>query len=235
MKGLTRVPRLIATGALALLVSSCASGGLSKRETGALGGGALGAGTGALIGHAAGNTAAGAAIGGALGALGGAVVGDQVQAGDQRLDARDQEIARNRELIEELKRRNLEARETSRGVVVNLPDVLFEFNKYNLTADARGKARDIAEILDRPKVQGRQVSIEGHTDSIGSEEYNQRLSQQRADAVARALESDGVGSGRLHARGFGKKYPIAPNKNPDGGDNPPGRAKNRRVEVIIEN
>lgn len=235
MKGLTRTPGLIAISAGALLISSCASGGLSKRETGALGGGAVGAGAGALIGHAAGNTAAGAAIGGALGALGGAVVGDQIQAGDQKLDARDQEIARNRELIEELKRRNLEARETNRGVVVNLPDVLFEFNKYNLTADARDKARDIAEILDRPKVQRRQISVEGHTDSIGGDEYNQRLSQQRADAVTRALSTDGVDSSRLHARGFGKKYPIAPNKNPDGSDNPAGRAKNRRVEVIIEN
>ncbi len=229
-----RVPAAVAAGWM-LLLSGCASGGLSKRETGALGGGALGAGAGALIGHATGNTAAGAAIGGALGALGGAVVGDQIQAGDQRLDSRDQEIARNRELIEELKRRNLDVRETSRGVVVNLPDVLFEFNRSNLTGDARGRVRDIADILDRPRASGRQVSVEGHTDSIGSEDYNQRLSQQRADAVSSALEHDGVDSGRLHTKGFGKKYPIAPNKNSDGSDNPSGRAKNRRVEVIIEN
>jgi outer membrane protein OmpA-like peptidoglycan-associated protein len=53
--------------------------------------------------------------------------------------------------------------------------------------------------------------------------------------VSSGLESDGVSASRLHTRGFGKKYPIAPNKNPDGGDNPAGRAKNRRVEVIIEN
>src|SRR5437763_567521 len=121
------------------LVAGCASGSLSKRETGALGGGALGAGAGALIGHATDHTAGGAAIGGALGGLGGAVVGDQVQAGDQKLDAREQEIARNRAVIEELKRKNLEVHETNRGVVVNLPDVLFEFNKYQLTSDARAK------------------------------------------------------------------------------------------------
>src|SRR5229473_21919 len=119
-----RVPAVLL--ASSMLLAGCASGGISKREGGALGGAALGAGTGALIGHATGNTAAGAAIGGALGALGGAVVGDQIQAGDQKLDARDQEIARNRELIEELKRRNLDVKETSRGVVVNLPDVLFD-------------------------------------------------------------------------------------------------------------
>jgi outer membrane protein OmpA-like peptidoglycan-associated protein len=233
MKKETRVPAAFLAGAL--LVAGCASGGLTKREGGALGGAAVGAGTGAIIGHATGNTAAGAAIGGALGALGGAVVGDQIQAGDQKLDAREQEIARNRELIEELKRRNLEVRETNRGVVVNLPDVLFEFNRYNLTSEARAKVRDIGEILDGPKVSGRQVSVEGHTDSIGSEQYNLRLSQQRADAVARALESEGVSDSRLHTKGFGKKYPIAPNKNSDGSDNPAGRAKNRRVEVIIEN
>jgi outer membrane protein OmpA-like peptidoglycan-associated protein len=232
---MTRVkaaPMALAAGAF--LILSC-SGPPSKRETGALGGAALGAGAGALIGHATGNTAAGAAIGGALGGLGGAVVGDQIQAGDQKLDAREQEIAKNRALIEELKRKNLEVHETNRGVVVNLPDVLFEFNKHQLTSDARAKVRDIAQVLDGPRVQKRQVSIEGHTDSIGSDQYNVRLSQLRADAVRSGLEGDGVSASRLHTRGFGKKYPIAPNKNPGGSDNPAGRAKNRRVEVIIEN
>src|SRR5882724_2844633 len=232
MRGVNRVPAVLAVSALWLI--SCA-GPPTKRETGALGGAALGAGTGALIGHATGNTAAGAAIGGALGAVGGAVVGDQLQSRDNSLDARDQEIAKNRELIEELKRRNLDVKETSRGVVVNLPDVLFEFNRSNLTSGARAKVRDIADILDRPNVSRRQVSIEGHKDSVGSDDYNLRLSQQRADSVASALGGDGVSDSRLHTKGFGKKYPIAPNKNSDGSDNPSGRAKNRRVEVIIEN
>ncbi len=233
MRRVNGVPAVIAAGALAMI--SCAAGPPSKREVGTLGGAALGAGAGALIGHATGNTAAGAAIGGVLGGLGGAVVGDQIQAGDQRLDARDKEIARNRELIEELKRKNLDVRETNRGVVVNLPDVLFEFNKHSLTSDARAKVRDIAEVLDGPRVRNRQVSIEGHTDSIGSDEYNLRLSQRRADSVSSALGSEGVSGSRLQTRGFGKKYPIAPNNNSDGSDNPSGRAKNRRVEVIIEN
>jgi len=232
MRHVNRVPALLAVSAVWLI--SCA-GPPTKRETGALGGAALGAGAGALIGHATGNTAAGAAIGGALGGLGGAVVGDQLEATDQKLDAREREIAKNRELIEELKRRNLDVRENSRGVVVNLPDVLFEFNKSNLTSDARAKARDIAEVLDGPAVRNRHVSIEGHTDSIGSEDYNLLLSERRAQSVASAVESNGVSSSRLQSRGFGKKYPIAPNKNSDGSDNPSGRAKNRRVEVIIEN
>src|SRR5262249_56337784 len=205
---MTRVraaPAALAAGAL--LIVSC-SGPPSKREVGALGGAALGAGAGALSGHATGNTAAGAAIGGALGGVGGAVVGDQIQAGDQKLDARDQEIARNRALIEELKRKNVEVHETKRGVVVNLPDVLFEFNKYQLTSEARAKVRHIAQVLDGPRVQKRQVSIEGHTDSIGSDQYNLRLSEQRADAVGGALESDAVRAARLQMRRFPKTQPI---------------------------
>ena len=233
MKRVFRVPAALAAGCLLLV--SCESGSLSKREGGALGGAALGAGTGAIIGHATGNTAAGAAIGGALGALGGAVVGDQLEARDQKLSARDEEIARNRALIEELKRRNLDVHETQRGVVVNLPDVLFDFNKASLTSGARAKVRDISEVLEKGRVRDRQVSVEGHTDSIGSEDYNLKLSQRRADSVASELESEGISSSRIHTRGFGKKYPIAPNQSSDGSDNPSGRAKNRRVEVIIEN
>ena len=94
------------------LIAGCASGGLSKRETGALGGGALGAGAGALIGHATGHTAGGAAIGGALGALTGAVVGDQIQAGDQRSDAQDEELRRQRQEIDQLKRQQSNDRDS---------------------------------------------------------------------------------------------------------------------------
>src|SRR5919108_438978 len=131
----------------ALMLTACASGGLSAREKGALGGGALGAGAGAILRPPTCHAGAGAAIGGALGGVGGAVVGDRIQAGDERLDAQEQELARNRALIEELKRKNLEVRETKRGVVVNLPDVLFEFNKATLTSDARRKIGDVADTL----------------------------------------------------------------------------------------
>ena len=93
------------------LISGCASGGLSKRETGALGGGALGAGAGALIGRATGHTAGGAAIGGALGALTGAVVGDQIQAQDNRSDSQDEELRRQRREIDGLKQRQTRDRD----------------------------------------------------------------------------------------------------------------------------
>ncbi len=94
------------------LIAGCASGGLTKRETGALGGGALGAGAGALIGHATGHTAGGAAIGGALGALTGAVVGDQIQAQDQRSDSQDAELRRQRQEIDQLRRQQNQERDS---------------------------------------------------------------------------------------------------------------------------
>lgn len=225
---------------LLALVAGC-SQPLSTREKGTLVGGGIGAATGAIIGAAVGNPGAGAAIGGALGAGAGALVGDQLQKRDtelgenqKQIDQQQQELARNRQLIEELKKQNLEARETDRGVVVNLPDVLFEFGKANLTGDAQTKIRSISDVLNN-QAQGRHVSIEGHTDSVGSDAMNQRLSERRAGSVASALENDGVSSGRITTKGFGERYPVAPNQNSDGADNPAGRAKNRRVEVIIEN
>lgn len=152
---------------------------------------------------------------------------------EETLARQRDELVRNQQLLDELHRRNLDARETPRGVVVNLPDVLFEFGRADLTRDARRTVRDIADVLLR-SARGRQVSIEGHTDSIGSQSANQRRSQLRADSVADALVSDGVNRRRLHTRGFGKTRPVAPNTL-HGRDDPQGRAKNRRVEVIIEN
>lgn len=223
-----------------LMLASC-SQPLSTREKGALAGTGIGAATGAIIGAAVGNPAAGAAIGGALGAGAGALVGDQLQKREtelgenqKQIEQQKQELSRNQQLIDELKKQHLEAQETERGVVVNLPDVLFEFGKANLTADARTKIHSMGDILNT-QAQGRRISVEGHTDSIGSEETNQKLSERRAESVASALENEGVKASRVTTKGFGKRYPVAPNKNTDGSDNPAGRAKNRRVEVVIEN
>lgn len=226
--------------AVASLLASCAEP-LSTREKGALTGVGLGAATGAIIGSAVGEPGAGAAIGGALGGATGGLVGDQLQerervsAEQQRtIERQRQELARNRELLDELKKRNLDASETERGVMVNLPDVLFEFAKATLTSEAQRKAHDIAEVLNGT-ARGRSVAVEGHADSIGSQAFNQRLSERRAEAVALALEHHGVNRHRLTTKGFGERYPVASNTHPDGSDNPRGRAKNRRVEVIIEN
>jgi outer membrane protein OmpA-like peptidoglycan-associated protein len=226
--------------ALLAFVGGC-SQPLTTREKGALVGGGIGAATGAIIGAAVGNPGAGAAIGGAVGALGGGVVGDQLQKRDteigetqKQIEQQQQAIAKNRQLIEELRKQNLEARETERGVVVNLPDVLFDFGKATLTGDARSKIHSISDVLNN-QARGRRISVEGHTDSVGSEAFNQRLSERRAESVASALENSGVSSQRVTTKGFGERYPVAPNQNADGTDNPSGRAKNRRVEVVIEN
>jgi len=222
------------------LLASCAQP-LSTREKGALVGGGLGAATGAIIGSAVGNPGAGAAIGGALGGVGGGLVGDQLQQRDQvaedqqqAIEQQRQELTRNRELLEELRRQQLEARETDRGVVVNLPDVLFEFGRASLTLSAQEKVHGIAGVLnDRARDRG--VSIEGHADALGSDTFNQQLSERRAESVAIALADSGVSRSRITTHGFGERYPMAPNANPDGTDNPVGREKNRRVEVVIQN
>ena len=133
---------LQATGLLflAAVTFTACSTPLTTREK-AAGIGALGgAAAGAIIGSAVGRPGTGAAVGGALGLGAGALVGDQLQGQQQKqteqqakLDQQKQELERNRALIEELKRRNIEARETERGVTVNLPSVLFHFDSADLT------------------------------------------------------------------------------------------------------
>lgn len=230
----------VRSATLVAFAAGCAQP-LSTREKGILAGGGLGAATGAIIGAGVGNPGAGAAIGGALGGIGGGLVGDQLQQRDltleqqqRAIDQQRQELARNRELLEDLRRQNLEASETDRGVVVNLPDVLFEFGEVHLTPAAQAKTRDMARIFNT-QARNRRLSVEGHTDSIGSEAFNQSLSQRRADNVASALVMAGVDSQRITSKGFGERYPIAPNTEQDGRDNPQGRQKNRRVEVVVEN
>ncbi len=117
-------------------------------------------------------------------------------------------------------------------MVVTLPDVLFEFGSANLTGSARSAARDIADVL-KQHASGRAVAVEGHTDSVGPEDYNQGLSERRARSVADALAANGISRRLLVSRGLGESYPVAPNRYNDGTDNPDGRRRNRRVEVVI--
>lgn len=116
---------------------------------------------------------------------------------------------------------------------VELPgDVLFDFDKTNLKPAAEETLKKVATII-RSKSKG-SVLINGYTDSKGSDPYNQRLSEGRANSVKQWLTTQGGISGvALQTRGFGKANPVAPNTKPDGSDNPDGRAKNRRVEVVI--
>ena len=141
----------------------------------------------------------------------------------------------NERLIDELKSYGLDSRETERGVLVILPDVFFEFDEYELTLDAKTRLQNASQTLNGPLAKGRAIAIEGHTDSVGTEEYNMELSKKRAATVQRELLFSNVSQGRTQIKGFGESNPIVPNTNADGSDNPEGRAKNRRVEFIILN
>jgi len=101
----------------------------------------------------------------------------------------------------------------------------FDFNKATLNAGGRAKVGDAAKVLkNNPSIS---VYVDGHTDSVGSDKYNQKLSERRAETVAGELAKDGVSRSRLEVRGFGKRKPIADNKTEA------GRARNRRVELIV--
>ncbi|MEX2327244.1 MAG: OmpA family protein, partial [Pseudomonadales bacterium] len=132
----------------------------------------------------------------------------------------EREAAKLRRQIEELK-----ARETDRGLVLTLGDVLFDTNKSELKAGATSNLSKLVAFLnDYPE---RTVEIEGHTDNTGDAAYNQALSQRRADAVRNWLMQQGINSERLTASGKGMIVPIEDNSSAI------GRQMNRRVEVII--
>jgi outer membrane protein OmpA-like peptidoglycan-associated protein len=119
----------------------------------------------------------------------------------------------------------LETRETARGLIVNISDVLFDFNKYTLKPAAREKMAKVSGIL--LAYPGLKLQLEGHTDSIGTDSINQKLSEQRAEAVRDFLVSQGVTAASVTARGFGKSQPVASN------DTAAGRQQNRRVELVV--
>lgn len=127
------------------------------------------------------------------------------------------------ELLKELA--ELKAKETDRGIVLTMGDVLFATGKATLFPGAIGTINKLANFLK--KYPDRNVLIEGHTDSVGGEEYNLGLSAKRADSVREHLLAEGVSPARIFTKGYGKKYPVARN------DTAAGRQQNRRVEVVI--
>lgn len=112
-------------------------------------------------------------------------------------------------------------------------DILFDFDRAELRPEAEVALRELSELI-RSRARGT-VRIEGHTDSKGSDAYNQRLSESRAQTVEIWLLRNAALPGvDYETRGFGSSRPVAPNTRSDGGDSPEGRQKNRRVEVVIE-
>ena len=126
----------------------------------------------------------------------------------------------------------LDVAETTTEVIINLEgDVLFDFDKFDIRKEAEPFLQKAIEIVQRYP-NGR-ITTTGHTDSKGSRPYNLRLSEQRAESVRAWLVKNGVTAERITTRGYGESQPVAPNANPDGSDNPAGRQKNRRVEIIV--
>jgi OmpA-OmpF porin, OOP family len=141
----------------------------------------------------------------------------------EQRSAADEIAETARQLEEDLAQ--FQARETERGLLLTLSDVLFEVGRADLRPGAQRDLAALAEFLnDHPD---RQILVEGHTDSTGSFANNQRLSDLRADAVATELMRLGVAPGRITTRGYGESYPVAPNTTAA------GRQQNRRVEVTL--
>ncbi len=146
--------------------------------------------------------------------------------------AREAELAQREAKTAEMRAKELadqvaemQARQTERGLVLTLGDVLFDFDKANLKPGAERVVDRLTTFLS--EYPERKVMIEGFTDSVGPDAYNEQLSQRRAVSLQDALVKQGIGPDRIQIRGYGEQYPVASN------DSPAGRQQNRRVEIVV--
>jgi outer membrane protein OmpA-like peptidoglycan-associated protein len=208
-----RANELVAAGTVVFVLAGafgCASWGEKQRKgtgIGAASGGVIGA----IIGHKTGSTARGAIIGAVVGGAAGAIIGN-------RMDGQAAKLSQE-----------LEGAQVSRvgeGIAVTFDSgILFAFDSSELTSQARSNLRKLADSLQAE--QRTNVMILGHTDSDGTDSYNQQLSERRGRSAQDFLSSVGVASGRLESHGRGEAEPIASNGTDD------GRRQNRRVELAI--
>lgn len=199
----------LVTALSGILFASCKTASRSQKGAviGAAGGGAIGA----VIGKASGNTAMGAIIGATVGGVAGAVIG-------RKMDKQAEEM---KEVLGDA-----EVRREGEGIVINFKEkVLFSFNSSDLGGSAQGNLDKLVNILN--KYPDTNIEVIGHTDSKGTDEYNQSLSERRANAVTTYLRNHNITTTRLKARGMGESDPVAGNETDD------GRAQNRRVEFVI--
>ena len=193
----------------ALILSGCAS--MNKTQKGAVVGTATGGAMGAVIGSASGNTALGAIIGAAVGGATGAVIGNQMdkQAEEIKNTVPDAKVER-----------------VGEGIVVEFSSkVLFAYDKSNLSDEAKTSLDKLVTVLNN--YPDTDIEIQGHTDSKGTEDYNQSLSERRANTVSGYLVGQGIKDNRLTIKGFGETIPKYSNDTAD------GRTQNRRVEFLI--
>lgn len=193
-------------------LAGCASlNNLNNKEKGAVIGATGGAVVGGAIGKNNGSTAKGAIIGAVVGGTAGAVIGHQM---DQQAKELKQEIPGAR------------VERVGEGIQVTFDSgILFDYDSSSLRPEARKNLESLANSLD--EYPNTDLLIVGHTDARGSDQYNERLSEQRASSAARYLSSLGVSTGRLDAQGRGEYEPVAENESDW------GRQQNRRVEIAI--
>jgi outer membrane protein OmpA-like peptidoglycan-associated protein len=149
----------------------------------------------------------------------------QAEAARQETRQAEQDRAAIRAQLRDQLNSVLQTRETARGLIMNMSDVLFASGKYTLKPEAREKLAKVSGILLAHP--GLKIEVEGHTDAVGSDEFNQTLSEERAQAVRDYLVEQGVPADAISAKGLGKTNPIASNSNSL------GRSQNRRVELVV--
>ena len=191
-------------------LSACAS--MNRRERGAIIGAATGAAVGGVVGKYAGSTAKGAIIGAVVGGAAGAVIGHQ-------MDEKAERIAAELE--------NAEVERVGEGILVTFESgILFDFDSSNLRAEARSNLSELASSLSDMS-DDVELLVAGHTDSVGTDEYNFALSERRAQAAADYLMTRGLPPSKINITGLGESEPVASN------DTEMGRQQNRRVEIAI--
>jgi outer membrane protein OmpA-like peptidoglycan-associated protein len=207
MKTLKRM--LTGTVLVALILSGCKN--MNKTQKGAAIGTAGGAAVGGVVGRAAGNTALGAIIGAAVGGVTGAVIGRKM---DKQAKEIEQEVP------------GAKVERVGEGIVVDFNEkILFAYDKSDLNNSAEGNLDKLVNVLkDYPDTN---LEIQGHTDSRGTDKYNQTLSERRASSVASYVRGGGINSSRITIKGYGETAPVAGNDSDD------GRAQNRRVTFLI--
>jgi len=200
---------LFATALVFGSLTACAS--LNQKEKGAVIGAAAGGVAGGVIGNQTGSTARGAIIGAAVGGTVGAIIGHQM---DQQAKELQQNIP------------GATVARVGEGIAVTFASgLLYDFDSDVVRADAAGNLRNLAASLTT--YPNTDLLIVGHTDAVGTSEYNQTLSQRRATAAASYLTTQGVNAGRVRSVGRGESEPLATN------DTEVGRQRNRRVEIAI--
>lgn len=200
---------------MSLTFLSCQS--MSRTGQGAAVGAGAGAVVGGVIGKATGSTARGAIIGAAVGGTAGAIIGNQMEEQAEELD-------------QELENATVETVPgedgNTAGIQITFDNaILFDFDSYALRQQAQQDLQDLARSLDN--YPNTDALVVGHTDATGSEDYNQTLSERRANSVATFLAQQGISPGRMQISGMGESQPVASNESEA------GRQQNRRVEIAL--